>query len=163
MPAQTASRTSKPALSANVSWDASMSTGLVQIDEQHKELIQKLNELTMAMKQQRARAEIEGIIDFLEHYVSVHFSDEEGCMEKYHCPMAEINQRAHVKFTQTFYELRAQFQKEGPSAALAIAIQRDLRDWLINHIRQVDISLHSCTREAANPRAISFASGNGRH
>lgn len=140
-----------------------MTTGLVNIDQQHKELIQKLNELTIAMKQQRDRAEIEGILNFLEHYVEIHFKDEEGCMEKYHCPMAETNQRAHTKFTQKFYELRDQFDREGPNAALAIAIQRDLRDWLINHIRQIDTSLHTCTRGAAISRATSFINGNGRH
>ena len=149
--------------SATVVWDESMTTGFVNIDQQHKELIQKLNDLTIAMKQQRGRTEIEGIMNFLEKYVKIHFNDEEGCMEKYHCPMAETNRWAHAKFTESFYKLRDQFEEEGPSAVLAIAIQRDLRDWLINHIRHIDTSLHACTPSVVVPEATPFVSGNGRH
>jgi methyl-accepting chemotaxis protein len=160
---QTASRISKPTASASVTWDQSMATGLVNIDEQHKQLIYKLNELVAAMKQQRGRVEIDGILKFLEGYVKVHFSDEERCMETYHCPLAETNRRAHAKFTETFYSLRDQFQKEGPSAALAIAIQRDLMDWLLNHIRQVDTSLHSCVQVSAVSEVGSVVRSNGHH
>jgi hemerythrin len=133
----------------------------VNIDEQHKQLIYKLNELVAAMKQQRGRAEVEAILNFLEGYVKVHFSDEEHSMEAYHCPLAETNRRAHAKFTETFYSLRNQFQNEGPSAALAIAIQRDLMDWLVNHIRQVDTSLHSCVQGSAVSHVGSVVRSNG--
>ena len=115
------------------------------------------------MKQQRGRAEIEGMLKVLEGSIKVHFSDEEGCMEKYRCPLAQPNLRAHAKFTETFYRLRGQFRVEGASAALAIAMQRDLLEWFVNHIRKVDTSLHACTHGAVTPKVVSMVRGNGRH
>jgi hemerythrin len=115
------------------------------------------------MKQRRGQAEIESILNFLEGYIKVHFNEEEGCMEKYRCPLAEPNLRAHAKFTQTFNKLRAQFRVEGASAALAIAMQRDLLDWFVNHIRKVDTSLHGCVKDEKSQRAIATVGSNGRN
>jgi hemerythrin-like metal-binding protein len=141
-------------------WNKSMSTGLLELDEQHKQLIHQLNELMKAMKQRRGRAEIEGIMDFLEGYVRVHFSDEELSMEKHHCPFAEANRRAHASFSESFSRLRAQFQEEGASAALAIAIQRDLLDWLVNHICQLDASLHPYVQTARTYQEMGMTGEN---
>jgi hypothetical protein len=51
--------------------------------------------------------------------------------------------------------------KEGPSSALAIAIQRDLLDWLVNHIRQVDAGLSAYVQGAMTPHADALVGGNG--
>jgi hemerythrin-like metal-binding protein len=162
-PVQTLEKAPARRPGSGVSWDQSMSTGLTQLDEQHRELIRQLNELVTAMKAQRGRANIEGILNFLGQYVKDHFREEESAMEKYHCPLAEPNRQAHLKFTETFYGLRDQFQKEGPSSALAIAIQHDLLDWLVNHIRQVDASLYTSVRGSKTFQAEAAASGNGHN
>ncbi len=138
-----------------------MSTGLLQLDIQHRELIRQLSELTEAMSEQRGRAQIEKIVNFLAYYVKDHFRDEEQAMEKHHCPAAVANKRAHMHFVETFTALQKRFQNEGPSSALAIAIQRDLLDWLVNHIRQVDANLHPCVQGTMPVKSNAVIGGNG--
>jgi hemerythrin-like metal-binding protein len=127
-----------------VVWDETMATGVPEIDTQHKTLIEKLTELDAALMNGAAGVEVEEIFDFLDHYVQQHFGYEEDCMEKYRCPAAAKNREAHGRFVEKFNAMRRRLQVEGASMNLAIAIQTELTDWLVNHIRRVDTGLHTC-------------------
>lgn len=66
-------------------------------------------------------------------------------MERHRCPAAAKNKAAHAKFVETFMALRGRVRRGGAnSAALAVEVQRDLLDWLINHIRKIDAQLGPC-------------------
>lgn len=96
-----------------IAWDASMTTALPDIDEQHQRLIQVTNDLMEALAQGKARQEIGRILDFLNDYAAEHFAKEEAYMAKYKCPAALANKLAHSNFVKTFGELHERFHKEG--------------------------------------------------
>jgi hemerythrin-like metal-binding protein len=128
-----------------VEWNASMATGEAHVDEQHQVLVSQLNQLAEAMARGQMGAELENTLNFLEDYVTRHFQYEEGCMERHRCPAAAKNKTAHAKFVETFMALRARVRHGGGnSAALAVEVQRDLLDRLINHIRKIDTQLGVC-------------------
>ncbi len=132
------------AAATGIAWDDSMASGDAQIDEQHKQLIDQINRLMVAMSSGGARSEVAASLDFLQDYVVKHFGYEETCMEKHRCPVAKQNKTAHATFVANFRTMRARIETEGPSAALAIELQHKLADWLVNHIRKVDTQLSGC-------------------
>lgn len=126
-----------------IQWQASMSTGVEEIDRQHQTLIQALNELMEAMRQGKGTQRISDILAFLGQYAASHFAYEERCMEQYHCPAAAVNKLAHQKFIKVFGELRQRLAKEGPTSALVMEVQRQLADWLVSHIQGTDCQLRT--------------------
>jgi len=71
-------------------------------------------------------------------------------MAQHKCPMAEKNKEAHAQFLKEFTALVARFDKEGPSLAFVMEIQKKVIDWLRSHIRGCDAQLKQCaTKKAA--------------
>lgn len=65
-------------------------------------------------------------------------------MEKHSCPVAGKNKEAHAKYVASFRAMRSRIESEGPSTALAIELQHNLADWLVDHIRKIDTRLAGC-------------------
>lgn len=121
-----------------------MSTGVQEIDDQHQELIRKLNALFERMKAGEGPAGLKELLDFLGKYAAWHFGREEACMGRYSCPVAAANRTAHAEFIRVFTEFRQRLEREGPSTRLTLEIQQRLSDWLRNHIVKVDTKLKEC-------------------
>lgn len=131
-----------------IPWDESLRVGIDTIDRQHQQLIDHLNLLMVALEENKAKSEIEKIINFLDRYISLHFGFEENCMTTYKCPVACNNKEAHTYFRQTFEEIKSQFHREGASLSLVLKVNRKLLDWFINHIRKVDMQLKPYTTDS---------------
>jgi len=132
-----------------VTWDITMATGVAKIDQQHQELIARLNTLLEAMQKGRGKDEIGKLIAFLGDYVNKHFADEEAEMERCKCPAAIANRIAHQNFIKRFTEFRDRFNKEGVSPRIVIDVQKTLIDWVVMHIRGVDTKLATSTKQKA--------------
>lgn len=125
-------------------WTDALSTGEPTVDEHHKALIEAVNTLMEAMVEGKGKDQIEDILEGMAEYVNMHFSYEEECMEKYQCPVAAANKNAHNSFVETFDAFWEEFRKNGATASLVIKIQKELGDWLVNHIAGIDVGLNSC-------------------
>lgn len=66
----------------NLNWDNNLATGIVNIDNQHKELFDRINKLLIAMKEGKGKDEVIGTLNFLEDYVIKHFTEEEEIQKK---------------------------------------------------------------------------------
>ena len=89
-----------------ITWNSTMTTGLNNIDNQHRELFRQVDLLITAMSQGKGRQEVGRILDFLGQYVHDHFADEEREMDRYECPAAAANRTAHAQFITTFQAMR---------------------------------------------------------
>lgn len=127
-----------------IAWDESMRTGLPEIDRQHQELIQQLNELYETMLYGAGEKKLTEVLQFVGEYANFHFQREEECMHRYRCPAADINRNAHAQFLATFTGLAGRLQTEGPTEAVQLAVQRELLDWFLQHIKGVDTQLRPC-------------------
>lgn len=125
-------------------WDESLSVGIPEIDQQHKQLIDQMNELTDAIQKNAVQEEINPILQFLEKYINQHFSLEESCMNKYKCPIAAENKTAHEHFIKKFQEIKEELTLKGPSLVLALKINKELLGWFMNHIKKIDPKLKRC-------------------
>jgi hemerythrin len=126
-----------------------MASGIPTVGQQHRQLIEWLNDLLAAMSQERDGAEAGAGLARLDRYADTHFAFEERCMVKYRCPVARINMAAHAYFMKTFGELRAEYEAGGVSPDLALRVERDLAQWFADHNRRIDANLAPCAKRAA--------------
>lgn len=120
-------------------WNNSLSVGIQEIDNQHRQLIKKLNELAEYIQQKKGKDKIGTTLRFMNDYSKIHFSTEEEYMIKYEYPGLEKQKREHEKFKGTVDKLIRELGKEKDMEFFASQVQRFLIDWLILHIKTVDL------------------------
>ncbi len=119
-------------------WDDSLSVGINLIDEQHKGLIQKINDLSRAIEMRQGANVIVKTLGFLIDYTDFHFSTEEKHMTANNYPGLEHHNMKHEEFKETLSHLEEDFEEEGATQALADSINTLIMNWLIEHIKGVD-------------------------
>ena len=121
-----------------IEWTEDLAVGFEIIDEQHKELYRRINELLESCGQGKAREVVGETIKFLEDYVVSHFGREESLMQKYGYPDYPKHKGYHTEFINSFKELKAKFEADGPGPHIVIMTNRIVVGWLNSHIRNVD-------------------------
>jgi hemerythrin len=124
-----------------IQWTSDLAVGVAALDDQHKELFSTVDKLLNAMKAGHGREEIGKIIAFLEKYVVKHFGNEEQVMKLYGYPEFKDHKAMHDQFIKEFGQLKKGFSSNGASTSLAIQVQKQVVDWLKNHIGKVDKAL----------------------
>lgn len=124
-----------------VKWTDALSVGVELIDEQHKMLIEHLNNLAKAVEQQHGATEMTDTLGFLIDYTDFHFSMEERNMEAHGYPEFEAHKAKHEEFKAILSDMEIQFRDDGPTTILAESIDALLVSWLLKHIRVVDVEL----------------------
>jgi len=130
-------------------WTPRLSTGIEKLDDQHRDLLTRLQSLTEAIQEGEAQASLLEAFRFLDSYVREHFRDEELEMERLECAEAEMNRKGHQRFLLTFQALRARLQSEGSSESLAEEVHHELAEWFVHHILLVDTRMYPKAREQA--------------
>ncbi|TVM32323.1 bacteriohemerythrin [Oceanidesulfovibrio marinus] len=135
---------SEHTLTANVSaagrplivWSDKLSVGIDSIDDQHKILVDLINELNEAMKQRKANEAIIDVLDRLKNYVVEHFANEEKLFDRYGYPETKSHKEIHTMFVDKVVE----FDKalKAGSVTLSMEIMKFLKDWLTGHIMGTD-------------------------
>lgn len=120
------------------SWDKSLETGNPAIDEQHKSLVNAVNELLESCSQGKGRSEVEKTLKFLQDYVIKHFNDEEKLQIKSSYPDYKAHKEKHESFKKTVEEIVQEFNKSGASIQLVAKVNSSVAGWLITHIKTED-------------------------
>ncbi len=115
-----------------ITWDNSYSVGVALIDNQHKRLINIINELHDAMGAGKGKDVLGKVLHELIQYVNTHFKTEEEHMVKYHYPDYETHRYEHEKLTDEVKRFYDDFNSG--KAVLSIQIMNFLRNWLMDHI-----------------------------
>lgn len=123
-----------------IEWSNSLSTGLLWQDTQHKELFRRINNLLEAMNVGRGKEEVVKLFKFLDDYFVVHFEAEEKAMSRFNYPHMVSHLAEHTRFIEDISSLSAEC-KSNITTGLVIKVQRQVVDWLINHIGGIDKDL----------------------
>ena len=119
-------------------WDESLATGIDEIDEQHKSLIKKMNELSEAIGEEGDKKMAVEIIEFMEDYGQTHFETEEKYMKKYDFNRLSIQREAHEKFTKNVESVKSRIEEEGLTDDVVNDVNEYLINWFMNHIKTED-------------------------
>ncbi len=119
-------------------WTQDLSVGVKQIDDQHKELISRMNGFFDVMRSGNKEHEILKMLDFLADYVVTHFRDEEQLQLSSGYPKYEEHRQLHKEFIADVTKMRADLEKGGFTVATGSLISSTLIAWLTLHIRKAD-------------------------
>lgn len=86
-------------------WSKTYELGIKEIDEQHKSLIQMLDNIYIACSRGEGTKYIEEAIRFLEGYVEKHFRDEEAIQALYNYPRIKEHQAIHKRYLEELNKL----------------------------------------------------------
>ena len=123
-------------------WDEKYSVKVVELDDQHKRLIDLINKLYKAYLNSKNEDILSAtlkeldtqfyVLEELIKYTLYHFETEEKYMVKYQYPGYELHKREHENLASKVNSLKNDFEKG--EAIHSKDIIMFLRDWLIKHI-----------------------------
>ncbi len=125
-------------------WDKSLEIGHTKIDEQHKGLVQLLNDLHSAMSLGITGADYTPIRMRLYEYTVFHFTEEEAIMNRSGYKYRSEHEIEHTSFINELDNL-AQMTRAG-SSDVGTEIFSWLADWLRGHISVTDKKLVECLK-----------------
>ncbi len=119
-----------------IQWKDTYNIGIEEVDQQHKKLVEILNELYEAHQHVHARFIIDDILIRLADYTVYHFESEEKWFDKINYSGAEIHKLEHREFVKTIDQFK--LHAEGGNLLLTLKTLDYLKDWTITHILGTD-------------------------
>jgi hemerythrin len=116
-----------------------MEVGVVKIDEQHKELIDRINSLVTMGSKVFSQEETQKTLDFLGNYVVQHFGDEEELQKECNYPKYEWHKAIHQDFIKDFIKLKEEFARYGASFNFTLELNHRIVSWIVRHIKSEDV------------------------
>jgi hemerythrin len=122
----------------SLKWRPEMSTGLDWQDEDHQKIFNRIDQLLDAMQHHSGNTLVKEMLLFLGDYARGHFKREEDYMLAHHCRNYELHKNSHDEFVGHLTEIMELYDRQGASTVVVMRLQGWLREWLINHIMNMD-------------------------
>lgn len=120
---------------ALINWNDSYSVKVKEMDEQHKKLIEMINQLHDAMKVGKGKEVIGNVLTALTDYTRKHFTLEETLMKIHGYPGYEDQKKAHNIMVTQVVNIQKKFSEGN---ILSQQVMTFLKEWLIHHIQGMD-------------------------
>lgn len=146
---------------ALIHWTEALSVKVSSMDNDHRVLIDLINQLASAEKIGNRRI-AESVLDELINYTIDHFNREEQFLQEVGYPFDELitHKLQHASFTETIQDIRWQYL-HGFRPKINREVLLFLRDWLSKHILVEDMK-YAVWRETGQVAAAATPdSGNG--
>jgi len=128
-------------------WNDNLSVGVELIDSQHKKWIEYYNSAAHALHSMQGSSRIATTLGFLIDYTEEHFATEEKHMQEHAYPGYEDHRAIHQELRGTLSDLVEDYEEDGVTNPLVDSIDTFLRNWLINHIIDVDMKFGAYLEE----------------
>ena len=123
-------------------FDDSLITGNTMIDNQHRELIGKINDLLRSCEERVDRRGALRMLDYLTEYTEFHFNEEEKLQEEIGYPGIQEHKKKHEELRATVSQLHEMLEEqEGPTADFVEMLNKYVTEWLYYHIKGFDRSV----------------------
>jgi len=129
-------------------WSDGFSIGLEVVDDQHRKLVELLNQLAQYHTSKAADDKLLHVFDELVSYTAYHFGTEESLMEE--VGVSEKHATAHRKAHKKFVEQAVAARRDAATAPREVTgeVLAFLTNWLIQHILGMDRRLGEEVRQA---------------
>jgi len=117
-------------------WRDNYSVGIKKVDEQHKKIVGRLNDLYESMKAGKGKETLGVVLKDLFEYTKTHFVTEESLLALYKFPDFEEHKKKHEKMKEHVLILNQKFVSGEISTPLQIT--NFLKEWLAKHILETD-------------------------
>jgi hemerythrin-like metal-binding protein len=120
-----------------INWSDKMSVGVASLDEEHKKLVDLLNELHDGIQAGKAYGVLAHVLDALVSYTANHFKHEEELFARTGYPASTEHKREHDHLTGQVMDIQSKL-KSGDRETLSYEVVNFLKNWLFNHIQGSD-------------------------
>lgn len=122
-------------------WNATLDTGLEDVDREHRRLVDILNALARQRSAGAGAAVLRMLCDELKLYAQQHFAQEESLLDEWavDAGRADAHRRAHAAFVARI--AHAATLIDADPQAVVDHLLSFLVKWLVHHIRGVDAAL----------------------
>jgi hemerythrin len=136
-----------------VSWSDSYSMGIKLIDDQHKGLLEFVNDLFnhSTGREWEERDYFKEVIHQAVQYIREHFATEEKIMIATKFPSYTEHKKAHDEFTLTVVQSVKDF--EGGKRLVLAKFAHFLKDWVLTHIAVMDMQYTAYFKKIATRKA----------
>jgi len=132
-------------------WDSSFSVGIAVIDNQHKRIIEYINELgTISIYHDKAK--IRAVLLALMDYTVSHLAFEESLMEEAGYRKLEAHKQIHLAFMERIHFFKERYES---GEDIAQQLMLELQMWLINHIQHDDTDYKEAVQAMLHKREIA--------
>lgn len=121
---------------ALIGWKDVYATGIVALDNEHRELVEQINRLGEAIRDRCGEDVLQDVLAVLDQYTGHHFSHEERLMQEYGFPGLEEHRQIHQQLRVRVAEIKQ--NSETAPERVAQELYKLLRRWLLEHIVEVD-------------------------
>ena len=119
-----------------ITWTEEMSVNIEKMDEQHKILIEQINNLFNAMLDGKAQEIINKTVDELINYADFHFKAEEEYFERHNYPEFQTHKIQHSYYKDEILLFKKDLL-DGKST-VPMDVFNFLKGWLTDHILNSD-------------------------
>jgi methyl-accepting chemotaxis protein/hemerythrin len=117
-------------------WSNKYSVGVKAMDDQHINLVKRLNELHAVMLKGKAQGVAGSLFKKLKDYTLEHFTDEEAMLEAARYPGLAKQQEEHHELHRKLGEFVARYEQDDQT--IYPQLLYFVRDWLENHMQTED-------------------------
>lgn len=114
-----------------------MIDGVAEIDEQHRGLIDIINDLYEIALKRGGQQTLDDVFDRLDDYTTSHFEREEALFAKHGYPELASHQEQHKALLRTIATYRKR-PREGQETLVALDLLHHLKQWLAQHMIDED-------------------------
>lgn len=133
---------------AFIEWTQDFETGIREIDDQHRHLVEIVNTFEGAVRKNKATSITQEILRDLIGYTQEHFAFEEKVMVEASYSGIKRHQALHRQLMQKVERFQFEFNSEG--RGISRNLQEFLRYWLMSHIQNEDMAYAREMRGAAS-------------
>ena len=115
-------------------WTSDLELGIEVIDNQHRRIVEYINDLHQAIDRQ-SRAEVGEVLEQLVEYTMSHFAFEESLLDEAGYVHSKPHKRMHKLFSRKIGEYQERLEQ---GHDVAEELHDMLARWLLTHIRRDD-------------------------
>ena len=123
-------------------WRETMSVGIKEIDDQHKQLLNTISDLNEAIIKRGVEKDLTDTFYRLFEYINIHFATEEKYFDEFHYPDAKTHKAAHEFFTKSVTEMSKKINTD--IHELSLELVAFLEFWLVGHVLVMDKQYMDC-------------------
>jgi hemerythrin-like metal-binding domain len=117
-------------------WIDAYSTGIAEVDGQHKKLVELINTLFDSITVKDRTTVLNQAFEELVNYTVFHFGKEEELMTRCAYPDIANHKAEHRSFINEINKFKQEFASGDNKVMLKVI--NFLKDWLLNHIKGTD-------------------------
>lgn len=118
-----------------ITWDTAFEVGIASIDDQHRVLVDYINDIACAIECEPIKTEVSELFTKLYDYTKFHFKTEEAYFFTLNENDCLLHQLQHKHFIEELDSIIALNETQTCSQELLYL----LADWLLSHIQEEDL------------------------